>query len=126
MENLNQATKAQVSSILTVDEFNKIKNEAIKDGIWEDLTESLEGFVVPNFTGTIQVFAKNEDTGEFRTDFNFNDYIQHQLGYKQENYDDYFEVGLNFPEGTQTFDLNSDLSLPLSIIRDAKIDLVLN
>ena len=106
-------------NILTVDEFNKIKNEAIKDGIWEDLTQSLEGFVVPNFTGTIQVFAKNEDTGEFRTDFNFNDYIQHQL-------DDYFEVGLNFPEGTQTFDLNQDLSLPLSVIRDAKIDLVLN
>jgi hypothetical protein len=113
-------------NILTVDEYNKIKNEAIKDGIWQDLTESLQGFVVPNFTGTIQVFAKNEDTEEFRTDFDFNDYIQHQLGHQQENYDDYFEVGLNFPEGTQTFDLNPDLSLPISVIRDAKIDLVLN
>lgn len=113
-------------NILTLDEFNEIKKKSIKDGTWEDGFGDgiIQGFVVPNFIGSIGVVARNEDTGKFHDEFDLSDYIQHQL-YDIDS-DAYFEVGLNFPEGTQTFNLNPDLSLPLSILRDKKIDLILS
>jgi hypothetical protein len=108
-------------NILTLDEYNKLIGRMDKEDL-EQMAMAISGFVVPNFKGDIEVYAKNDDSGEFTTNFDFSDYIQYQLGED----DSYHEVGLNFPEGTITFNLNNDLSLPLSVLRDAKIDLVLN
>jgi hypothetical protein len=104
-------------NILTLSEYNELIGNMEKEDL-EEMAMGVSGFVVPNFKGDIQVFVKNDKTGEFTTNFDFSTYIQHQL-------DDYHEVGLNFPEGTITFDLNSDLSLPKSILRDIKIESVL-
>jgi hypothetical protein len=110
-------------NILTLDEYNKLIGRMDKEDLYE-MSMAISGFVVPNFKGDIEIFAKNDETGEFTTNFDLSTYIQHQLSELDE--EAYYEVGLNFPEGTITFDLNTDLSLPKSIVRDIKIESVLD
>jgi hypothetical protein len=80
------------------------------------------GFIIPNFKGVIKVGSEFEDKNEnivYVKDIDFSDYINHQ-------YDETYGAFFDFPEGTQIFDLNDDLSLPTAILRDIKIDNVLN
>jgi hypothetical protein len=95
-------------SIMTLDEYKKFY-ESNKD-ILED-SGIVEGFIIPQFIGSIGVTSELND--KFSNDFEFNDYIQHQTG---------GTVGICLPEGTQFFELNEDCSLPVSILRDIKID----
>jgi len=71
---------------------------------------------VPNFQGTIGVVAKTED-GEFTTNFDTDDYICHQV--------DSNEVYLILPEGTTLIEMK-DGQIPLDVVRDMKIDTILN
>jgi hypothetical protein len=83
----------------------------------EDAFDAIDCLFVPNFKGTIGVVAKTEE-GDFSTDFHLDDYICHQ-------FDDYVEVGLVFPEGTTVLQMK-DGQIPLDVVRDMKIDTILN
>lgn len=81
-----------------------------------------DGFLITNFKGVIKVGSKFEDENGnicYAKDIDFSDYIHHQ-------YEESFGTFFDFPEGTQLFDLNDDLSLPTAVLRDIKIDNVLN
>lgn len=83
----------------------------------EDAFDAIDCLFVPNFKGTIGAVAKTEE-GDFSTDFDLSDYICHQ-------FEDYVEVGLVFPEGTTIFQMK-DGKIPLDVVRDMKIDTILN
>ena len=100
-------------TIMEVDEYKKWLENFDNDGGSFDAIDCL---FVPNFKGTIGVVAKSE-RGEFSTDFELSDYICHQFEY-------YVEVGLVFPEGTKIIQMK-DGQIPLDVIRDLKIDNIL-
>jgi hypothetical protein len=83
----------------------------------EDAFDAIDCLFVPNFKGTIGAVAKTEE-GDFSTDFNLDDYICHQ-------FEDYVEVGLVFPDGTTILQMK-DGQIPLDVVRDMKIDTILN
>jgi hypothetical protein len=83
----------------------------------EDAFDAIDCLFVPNFKGTIGAVVKTEE-GDFSTDFNLDDYICHQ-------FEDYVEVGLVFPEGTTILQMK-DGQIPLDVVRDMKIDTILN
>ena len=64
-----------------------------------------------------EAVAKTEE-GDFSTDFHLDDYVCHQ-------FDDYVEVGLVLPEGTTVIQMK-DGQIPLDVVRDMKIDTILN
>ena len=100
-------------SIMEVDEYK----QWLATVDVEDAFDVIDCLFVPNFKGTIGVVAKTED-GEFSTDFDLSDYICHQ-------FEDYVEVGLVFPEGTTILQMK-DGQIPLDVVRDMKIDTILN
>jgi hypothetical protein len=101
-------------SVMTLNEYKKLYS---KKG--EEMAEFaiVDGVVVPGFVGKIEIGAKLED-GSLTTDFDISDYIQHQ-------FDDYCEVIVNITGNPNVFKLNEDLSLPINIIRDIKIDKII-
>jgi hypothetical protein len=105
------------ADVFTLEEYKKYYNENKEMfSEYEGLIYGHSGVVVPNFVGKVEVTAFREiNSGiEFTKNFNFNDYIEHQI------HD--VSVGILLPEGTQVVDLNEDCSLPVQIIRDIKID----
>ena len=99
-------------TIMEVDEYKKWLTTVDVDAF-----DAIDCLFVPNFKGTIGAVAKTEE-GEFSTEFHLDDYICHQ-------FDDYVEVGLVFPEGTTIFQMK-DGQIPLDVVRDMKIDTILN
>ena len=99
--NFRVETEGHVS-IMSVDRYKQWIKE------WsEDCGDAVDAVLVSGYQGDIMVGAQLED-GTFSTDFNFDDYIHHQL-------DDYADVFINFPSGTQInpikeHDLNSLLT----------------
>jgi hypothetical protein len=99
--NFRVETEGHVS-IISVDRYKQWIKE------WsEDCGDAVDAVLVSGYQGDIMVGAQLED-GTFSTDFNFDDYIHHQL-------DDYADVFINFPSGTQInpikkHDLNSLLN----------------
>jgi hypothetical protein len=83
----------------------------------EDAFDAIDCLFLPNFQGTIGVVAKTEE-GDFSTDFSLSDYICHQ-------FDNYVEVGLVLPEGTKVIQMK-DGQIPVDVVRDMKIDTILN
>lgn len=103
--------------IYTLDEYKKWY-ELVKDTM-EDVEGLIGGFVLPNFTGKIEVSALLDDK-TFSNNFDISDYIQHQFSGGD------VQVVLNIDANEKdVFDLNDDLSLPVSIIRDIKIDKII-
>lgn len=102
------------ADVFTLEEYKKYYNE--NKEMFSEYEGLIGGVVVPNFVGKVEVTAFREiNSGiEFTKNFNFNDYIEHQI------HD--VSVGILLPEGTQVVDLNEDCSLPVQIIRDIKID----
>jgi hypothetical protein len=102
--NFRVETEGHVS-IISVDRYKQWIKE------WsEDWGDGFDAVLVSGYQGDIMVGAQLED-GTFSTDFNFDDYIHHQL-------DDYADVFINFPSGTQInpikkHDLNSLLNQKL-------------
>lgn len=101
--------------VMTLDEFKEYQKN--HSDMLEDVAGVIGGVVLPNFTGSIRVGAVlgNDDIS---SNFDINDYIQHQ-------FDDYVDVAVILPKETTVIDLNDDLSLPLAIIRDQKIDTII-
>jgi len=103
--------------IYTLDEYKKWY-DSVK-GTMEDVEGLIGGFVLPNFTGKIEVSALLDDK-TFSNKFDISDYIQHQFSGRS------VQVVLNIDVNEKdVFDLNDDLSLPVSIIRDIKIDKII-
>jgi len=99
------------ANIMTKEQFDRVMEE---DG---ELLSSCDGWfngvVIPNFTGDIEITGHDYSTGEFKTDFDESSFINHQEGFETIN------VGLNFPVGTEVYELNKDFSYPMNVLRDA-------
>ena len=98
-------------SIMTLPEFKKWQAaypDALTDG------GGVDSFLLPNFKGTIGLTA--EVDGEFTNDFDLSDYIQHQDGM------DEADVYLVLPEGTEVMKMDDYHKVPVSAMRDIKID----
>jgi hypothetical protein len=104
-------------TIMNMTQYQKWYAQA-KSDIGDMKDSGVEGFFITGFKGTIQVGAKLED-GSYVKNINFNDYIQHQ-------FEDCYDVFINLPSGTEVHELNGDLTLPVSVIRDNKIDKIIN
>ncbi len=104
-------------SIMTLPEFAKWQKQypdAMKDG------GGVDSFLLPNFKGTIGVTAKITNDmvdGEFTTDFDLSDYIQHQI--------EDVEVFLTLPEGTKIMKMDDYHKVPVAAMRDSKINKVI-
>ena len=99
-------------SIMTLPEFAKWQKQypdAMKDG------GGVDSFLLPNFKGTIGITAICD--GEFTTDFDLSDYIQHQL--------EDAEVFLTLPEGTEILKMDDYHKVPVASMRDIKINKVI-
>lgn len=100
-------------SIMSIDGY---KNWIKEYG--EDCGDACDAVLVSDYQGDIRVGAKLED-GTFSTDFNLNDYIQHQI-------DDCESVFIDFPSGTQINEIkNHDLNSVISHLRDSKINKII-
>jgi len=101
-------------SIMEVDEYKQwLSNQELDQ---YDPFGGISCIYIPNFQGTIGAVAKTED-GEFTTDFDLDDYICHQV---ESN-----NVYLTFPEGTTLIEME-DGQIPLDVVRDMKIDTILD
>lgn len=100
-------------SVVTLDEYKKLYS---KNGTEMADWGIVEGVIIPNFQGTIGIGAF--DGKSILGDFDLNDYIQHQ-------FDDFCEVIINIPGNHKIFKLNDDLSLPLDLMRDVKIETII-
>jgi hypothetical protein len=103
-------------SIMTLPEFKKWQSQypdAMTDG------GGIDSFLLPHFKGTIGVTAMY-DVGEFTSDFDLSDYIQHQDGME----DAY--VALTLPECTEIMKMDDYHKVPVSAMRDSKIDKLIN
>ena len=105
-------------SIMTLPEFKiwqKQYPDAMKDG------GGIDSFLLPHFKGTIGVTAMVD--GEFTSDFDLSDYIQHQL--------EDAEVFLTLPEGTEIVKMDDYHQVPVAAMkiylfgRDIKINKVI-
>ena len=100
-------------SIMTLPEFKKWQKQypdAMKDG-----GGGIDSFLLPHFKGTIGVTAMVD--GEFTSDFDLSDYIQHQL--------EDAEVFLTLPEGTEIVKMDDYHQVPVAAMRDIKINKVI-
>jgi hypothetical protein len=94
--------------IMDVDSFIKFREES--DVInYSDLCEVI---LIPNFKGKIEILSKKYEGG-FTTDFDMSDFIEHQVD---------GHVVVKLPENTEFHKLKDDWSLPLSFIRNKKIE----
>jgi hypothetical protein len=109
-------------SIMTLPEFKKWQSQSSKDKRWNPDAMSdgggIDSFLLPHFKGTIGVTAMY-DVGEFTSDFDLSDYIQHQDGME----DAY--VALTLPEGTEIMKMDDYHKVPVSAMRDSKIDKII-
>ena len=99
-------------SIMTLPEFAKWQKQypdLMTDGA------GIDSFLLPNFKGTIGVTAMVD--GEFTSDFDLSDYIQHQL--------EDAEVFLTLPEGTEILKMDDYHKVPVASMRDIKINKVI-
>lgn len=99
-------------SIMTLPEFAKWQKQypdVMTDG------GGVDSFILPNFKGTIGVTAMVD--GEFTSDFDLSDYIQHQL--------EDAEVFLTLPEGTEIMKMDDYHQVPVAAMRDIKINKVI-
>jgi hypothetical protein len=100
-------------SIMTLPEFKKWQKQypdAMTDG------GGIDSFLLPDFKGTIGVTAMVD--GEFTSDFDLSDFIQHQL--------EDAEVFLTLPEGTEIIKMDNYHQVPVSVMRDLKINKLIN
>jgi hypothetical protein len=76
----------------------------------------IDSFLLPHFKGTIGVTAMVD--GEFTSEFDLSDFIHHQ-------FDDNVEVFLTLPEGTEVIKMDDYHKVPVSAMRDTKIDKII-
>jgi hypothetical protein len=99
-------------SIMTLPEFKKWQTQypdAMTDG------GGIDSFLLPHFKGTIGVTAMVD--GEFTSEFDLSDFIHHQF--------DDVEVFLTLPEGTEIIKMDDYHKVPTAMLRDLKIDKII-
>jgi hypothetical protein len=101
-------------SIMTLPEF-KIWQTQYPDAMTDG--GGIDSFLLPNFKGTIGVTAMVD--GEFTSDFDLSDYIQHQDGMEEA------EVFLTLPEGTEIMKMDNYHQVPVAAMRDIKINKII-
>jgi hypothetical protein len=102
-------------SIMTLDNFKKWQAsypEFLTDG------GGVDSFLLPNFKGTIGITAMVDDY--FTNQFDLSDFILHQDGM------DEAEVFLTLPEGTEIMKMDDYHQIPVSVLRDIKIDKIVD
>lgn len=103
-------------SIMTINRYKKWVKE-----FGEDCGDSVEAILVTGFTGDVTVGCKTED-GEFSTDFDFGDYILHQV-------DDGAEVIINLIDKSGDISIhqieNHDLNKIVPYVRDMRLKEIL-
>lgn len=98
-------------SILSIDKYKKWLEEQV-------YRDDCGAVLVSGYQGDIKVGAKLED-GTFTNEFDFSDYIHHQL-------EDCVDVFISFPEGTSVHEITDhNLSKVLPYIRDQKINSII-
>jgi len=105
-------------SIMTLPEF-KIWQTQYPDAMTDG--GGIGSFLLPHFKGTIGITAMVDGEGYYSTkvftsDFDLSDYIQHQDEMEDA------EVFLTLPEGTQIVKMDNYHQVPVSVLRDIKID----
>jgi hypothetical protein len=101
-------------SIMTLPEFKKWQSQypdAMTDG------GGIDSFLLPNFKGTIGITAMVD--GEFTSDFDLSDYIQHQDEMEDS------EVFLTLPEGTEIMRMDNYHQVPVAAMRESKINKII-
>jgi hypothetical protein len=101
-------------SIMTLPDF-KIWQTQYPDAMTDG--GGIDSFLLPNFKGTIGVTAMVD--GEFTSDFDLSDYIQHQDGMEEA------EVFLTLPEGTEIMKMDDYHQVPVAAMRDIKINKII-
>ena len=101
-------------SIMTLPEF-KIWQTQYPDAMTDG--GGIDSFLLPHFKGTIGATAMVD--GEFTSNFDLSDYIQHQDGM------DEAEVFLTLPEGTQIVKMDDYHQVPVAAMRDIKINKII-
>lgn len=84
-----------------------------------EFTNSIYSFMLPNFTGAIQVGAKVENSNEYIKNIHFNNYIKYQSSLDCETF-------INLPKGTIVLEMEDRNKLPIKKIREMNINSVTN
>ena len=114
-------TSGGFASLMTLAEYKDYLNRNHKSMVEHGIADMIEGVLVTNFKGTIGIAAVKEN-GEYTSDFDLTDFILHQ----ECSEGDYFQdVMVNIPGDVNVFPLNDDMSLPINIIRDIKIETII-
>lgn len=95
-------------SVVTLEEFKKMDIPENDSGV-------IQGIIVQNFVGEIGIGVLNEDNN-ISSNFNIDDYINHQID---------GDVIVNIPSGFNIYELNEDLTIPIHLLRDSKIEKVI-
>ena len=101
-------------SIMTLPEF-KIWQSTYSDFMNDG--GGVDSFLLPNFKGTIGITAMVD--GEFTSDFDLSDYIQHQDEMEDS------EVFLTLPEGTEIVKMDDYHQVPVAAMRESKINKII-
>ena len=101
-------------SIMTLPEF-KIWQSTYSDFMNDG--GGVDSFLLPNFKGTIGIAAMVD--GEFTSDFDLSDYIQHQDEMEDS------EVFLTLPEGTEIMRMDNYHQVPVAAMRESKINKII-
>ena len=101
-------------SIMTLPEF-KIWQSTYSDFMNDG--GGVDSFLLPNFKGTIGITAMVD--GEFTSDFDLSDYIQHQDEMEDS------EVFLTLPEGTEIMRMDNYHQVPVAAMRESKINKII-
>ena len=101
-------------SIMTLPEF-KIWQSTYSDFMNDG--GGVDSFLLPNFKGTIGITAMVD--GEFTSDFDLSDYIQHQDEMEDS------EVFLTLPEGTEIMKMGDYHQVPVAAMRESKINKII-
>jgi hypothetical protein len=106
-------------SIMTLPEFKKWQSQYPQSQYPDAMSDGggVDSFLLPDFKGTIGVTVMCSD--ESTADFDLSDFIHHQ-------FDDDVEVFLTLPEGTEIIKMDDYHQVPISTIRDSKINKLIN
>jgi hypothetical protein len=100
-------------SIMTLPDFKKWQSQypdLMTDGA------GIDSFLLPHFKGTIGLTVMCSD--ESTADFDLSDFIHHQC-------DDDVEVFLTLPEGAEVIKMDDYHKVPVSAMRDSRIDKII-
>lgn len=116
VKNTSMETEGHVK-IVSLDDYKSWLSQ------FQDIDDacSVDAYLLPNFSGDIEVGVKLED-GSYSTDFDLSDYIHHQSAFDGLDID----VFINLPKGTNVVNIDGhNLKSVISNLRDSTIDKII-